>query len=66
MLGNEYNKIALDRCTPQHTITLPFTRGLLGPMDFTPGGFINRTPAEFKLTHRRRSLGLAPANSPCR
>ena len=49
VLGNEYNKIALGKCTPRHTITLPFTRGLLGPMDFTPGGFVNRAPAQFTL-----------------
>lgn len=24
---------------PSHTVTLPFTRGLAGPMDFTPGTF---------------------------
>lgn len=39
VLGNEYNKIALGKCTTAHTITLAFTRGLLGPMDFTPGGY---------------------------
>jgi alpha-glucosidase len=29
-------------------VTLPFTRMLAGPMDFTPGGFLNRTPEKFK------------------
>jgi alpha-glucosidase len=57
VLGNEYNKIELNKCTPQHTITLPFTRGLLGPMDFTPGGFINRTAAEFKITQPAEVIG---------
>ena len=47
VLGNEYNKLAKRLCTPSHHITLPFTRGLLGPMDFTPGGFVNRTETEF-------------------
>jgi alpha-glucosidase len=28
-------------------VTLPFTRMLAGPMDFTPGGFLNRTPEKF-------------------
>ncbi len=46
VLGNEYNKFS-EKCTPLHTVTLPFTRGLLGPMDFTPGGFIHRTVAQF-------------------
>ena len=38
VLGNEYNKWS-DRVTPKHNVTLPFTRMLAGPMDFTPGGF---------------------------
>jgi alpha-glucosidase len=48
VLGNEYNKFDENKCTIRHTVTLPFTRGLLGAMDFTPGGFINRTTAAFK------------------
>jgi alpha-glucosidase len=48
VLGSEYNKFGQHQCTLRHTVTLPFTRGLLGAMDFTPGGFINRTPAAFK------------------
>jgi len=57
VLGNEYNKLAGKKCTPLHTITLPFTRGLLGPMDFTPGGFINRTVSEFKQTQPAEVMG---------
>ena len=38
VLGNEYNKWS-DLVTPRHTVTIPFTRGVLGEMDFTPGGF---------------------------
>ncbi|MFH0758332.1 MAG: glycoside hydrolase family 97 protein [Bacteroidota bacterium] len=38
VLGNEYNKWS-DLITPRHTVVLPYTRGLLGEMDFTPGGF---------------------------
>ncbi len=38
VLGNEYNKWS-DLVTPRHTVVLPYTRGLLGEMDFTPGGF---------------------------
>ena len=47
VLGNEYNKWSL-RITPEHMTTLPFTRMLVGPMDFTPGGFLNRTPEKFE------------------
>jgi alpha-glucosidase len=47
VLGNEYNKWS-DRVTPLHKVTLPFTRMLAGPMDFTPGGFRHATKAGFK------------------
>ena len=47
VLGNEWNKLGGNRCTIAHTMILPFTRGLLGPMDFTPGGFNNVLPADF-------------------
>lgn len=57
VLGNEYNKLPGAKCTPLHTITLPFTRGLLGPMDFTPGGFLNRSPADFKVTYPAEVMG---------
>ncbi len=56
-MGNEYNKLQSDTCSPRHTITLPFTRGLLGPMDFTPGGFLNRTAAEFQITQPAEVIG---------
>ena len=44
--GNEmniFNKIV----TPAHCATLPFTRFLLGPADFTPGGFGNVYSKDF-------------------
>ncbi len=47
VLGNEYNKWSA-RVTPEHTVTIPFTRMLAGPMDFTPGGFRNVRQAAFK------------------
>jgi alpha-glucosidase len=47
VMGNEYNKWSL-RITPEHNCTLPFTRMLAGPMDYTPGGFLNRTPELFR------------------
>jgi alpha-glucosidase len=46
VLGNEYNKWSR-RVTPEHKVTLPFTRFLAGPGDYTPGGFLNRQPAPF-------------------
>jgi alpha-glucosidase len=46
VLGNEYNKWS-GRISPEHKVTLPFTRYLAGPADFTPGGFLNRQPQTF-------------------
>jgi len=48
VLGNEYNRWS-DRVTPEHKLMLPFTRDLAGPADFTPGGFQNRQPGQFKV-----------------
>ncbi|HEY0173636.1 MAG TPA: glycoside hydrolase family 97 protein [Pyrinomonadaceae bacterium] len=47
VLGGEYNKWS-DRVTATHNVTLPFTRMLVGPMDYTPGGFRSVTRAAFK------------------
>jgi alpha-glucosidase len=46
VLGAEYNKWSR-RITATHNVTLPYTRMLLGPMDYTPGGFRNVAPATF-------------------
>jgi alpha-glucosidase len=46
VLGAEYNKWVA-RITPTHNLTLPFTRMLTGPMDYTPGGFRNVTREQF-------------------
>jgi len=56
VMGNEYNKWSL-RVTPEHMTTLPFTRMLAGPMDYTPGGFLNRTPEKFKNGTPAQVLG---------
>ena len=47
VLGEEYSKFS-NRIVPKHNVTLPFTRMLAGPMDYTPGGFLNVTPEQFK------------------
>jgi len=47
VMGEEYYKFS-DRITPEHNVTLPFTRMLAGQMDYTPGGFLNVTKAQFK------------------
>jgi alpha-glucosidase len=51
VLGAEYNKWSA-RVTATHNVTLAFTRMLVGPMDYTPGGFRNVTPAKFKPRDR--------------
>ena len=46
ILGAEYNKWST-RITPEHNVTIPFTRMLAGPMDYTPGSFANVTREQF-------------------
>jgi len=46
--GLEYVKWS-DRVTPRHDVTIPFTRMLVGPMDYTPGGFRNVTREAFEV-----------------
>ena len=57
VLGNEYYKLKGNLINPTHHVTLPFTRGLLGPMDFTPGGFQNRTKATWTMDAGAKSGG---------
>lgn len=45
--GMEQSKAGA-RDNPDHHVTLPFTRMLTGPMDYTPGGFNNVTREEFE------------------
>ncbi|WP_343729892.1 glycoside hydrolase family 97 protein [Duganella sp.] len=64
VLGAEWNKLD-KRVTPQHNLTLPYTRMLAGPIDYTPGGFRNGTPASYSvravlpLTQSTRGQALA-------
>ncbi len=48
VLGAEWNKFS-KRVTPDHNVRLAYTRMLLGPMDYTPGGFHNATPETFAV-----------------
>lgn len=45
--GLEHNKWSQDE-TPEHCVTLPFTRMLAGPMDYTPGAMVNGTKSAFR------------------
>lgn len=47
VMGSEYYKFS-DRVTPEHNVTLAYTRLLAGQMDYTPGGFLNVTRKQFK------------------
>ncbi|HTW93529.1 MAG TPA: glycoside hydrolase family 97 catalytic domain-containing protein, partial [Tepidisphaeraceae bacterium] len=47
VLGMEQSKAGM-RDNPDHEVTLPFTRMLAGPMDFTPGAFDNVTRDQFE------------------
>jgi alpha-glucosidase len=65
IMGAEYNKWSR-RVTATHNVSLAFTRMLLGPMDYTPGGFRNSTPETFQVinsppqvqTTRGHGLGM--------
>jgi alpha-glucosidase len=46
VMGKEYLK-GTARVTPAHNATLPFTRMLAGPMDYTPGAFDNTNLEHF-------------------
>jgi len=46
VLAAEHNKPG-SRITARHNVTLPYTRMILGPMDYTPGGFTHSTPEDF-------------------
>ena len=52
VMGLEYLKWSA-RVTPVYNCTLPFTRMLAGPMDYTPGGFLNVTREAFVPRNRQ-------------
>ena len=64
VLGAEWNKFS-KRVTPGHNVQLAYTRMLLGPMDYTPGGFHNATPETYvereimPMTQSTRGQALA-------
>ncbi|MGZ8878361.1 MAG: glycoside hydrolase family 97 catalytic domain-containing protein, partial [Candidatus Aminicenantales bacterium] len=47
VMGLEYSKWS-DRITPEYDVTIPFTRMLAGPMDFTPGAMRNAARGKFE------------------
>ncbi|MEO6217964.1 MAG: glycoside hydrolase family 97 protein [Sphingomonas sp.] len=63
--GAEYNKFNWGNVTAGHNVKLAYTRMLLGPMDYTPGGFRNSTPQSYEvhevmpMTRNTRGQALA-------
>ena len=56
VMGKEYSKWSA-RVTPVHNTTLPFTRMLAGPLDYTPGAF-NNTNLEHFIGRNRMPMSL--------
>jgi alpha-glucosidase len=56
VMGAEWDKMKTT-VTPEHNLMLPYTRMLAGPIDYTPGGFRNVTPATFQV---RAELPFVP------
>lgn len=55
--GLEHTKWSRD-VEPEHNVTIPFTRMLLGPMDYTPGAMLNATKETFAaIFNRPMALG---------
>ena len=52
VLGSEYN-IWSDKATPEHNVTLPFTRMLAGPLDYEPGILNNATRSQFRAIEKQ-------------
>ena len=50
--GLEHSKWSRD-ITPEHDVTLPFTRMVAGPMDYTPGAMINMGQDNFNPSFTR-------------
>jgi alpha-glucosidase len=63
--GLEYDKFDWGWVTPGHNVKLAYTRMLLGPMDYTPGGFRNSTAETYvasevmPMTRTTRGQALA-------
>ncbi len=52
VMGLEHNKWSRD-ITPEHDVTLPFTRMFAGPMDYTPGAMLNGGMKSFQIHYNR-------------
>jgi alpha-glucosidase len=50
--GMEWSKWSAET-DPDHDVTLPFTRMVLGPMDYTPGAMLNASKSSFRAIGSR-------------
>jgi alpha-glucosidase len=50
VITSEANKYG-SNVTPDHNVTIPFTRGVLGQMDYAPGVFSNASMDDFKVSY---------------
>lgn len=53
VVGNEYNKGNWGGKfpSPEHNVTIPFTRMMVGPMDYTPGAMRNSTQKSYGFSY---------------
>ncbi len=51
--GNENNKWSGEENTPKHNVTLPFTRMVAGPLDYTPGAMNNAQEKNYSISFER-------------
>ena len=55
VMGLEYSKWS-ENITPEYDVTIPFTRMLAGPMDYTPGAFRNAAKGRFEAKRHRADV----------
>jgi alpha-glucosidase len=53
VLGNEYARWSGSLPNPEHNVTIPFTRMVAGPMDYTPGSMTNSTEKNYTGNWKR-------------
>jgi alpha-glucosidase len=63
VMNLEYNKWDAAGITPDHELTVPFTRMLAGPLDFHQGSFRTVRPAEFKPRNEAPLVMGTPART---
>lgn len=60
VMGAEYNRWSGD-VTANYNVGLAYSRAIIGPMDYSPGAFRNRTPANFTARHEAPEVATTRA-----